>query len=87
VTAMADGGYRPAYNLQFKTDPKRGCLVGIKMTNKASDSGQRDTAVEEIEQRNGVGPQRLVADGAMPTRMISRRCMTRRSRCSACFLA
>ena len=86
--AMADDGYRRAYNLQFKTDPKRGCLaVGTKMTNKASHSGQLDTAVEEIEQRNGVGPQRLLADGAMPTRMISRRCMTRRSRCSACFLA
>jgi hypothetical protein len=29
VMAMADGGYRRAYILQFKTDPKRGCLVGI----------------------------------------------------------
>jgi hypothetical protein len=30
VTAMADGGYRPAYNLQFKTDPKRGVWSGLK---------------------------------------------------------
>jgi len=61
--AIADGGYGPAYNLQFKTDPKRGCLVGIKVTNKTSDSGQLDTAVEEIEQRNGSGPSACLLTG------------------------
>jgi transposase len=63
VMAMADGGYRPAYNLQFKTDLKEGFVVGIEVTNKASDSGQLDAASEEIEQRYGVRPERLLADG------------------------
>jgi len=63
VMAMADGGYRPAYNLQFKTDPKTGCVVGIEATNKASDSGQLGTAADEIERRYGVQPKRVLADG------------------------
>lgn len=61
--AMADGGYRPAYNLQFKTDPKTGCVVGIEATNKASDSGQLDAAVDEIERRYAIRPKRVLADG------------------------
>jgi hypothetical protein len=63
VMAMADGGYRAAYNLQFKTDLKEGFVVGIDVTNKASDSGQLDAASEEIERRYGVRPGRLLADG------------------------
>lgn len=63
VMKMADGGYRPAYNLQFKTDPKSGCVVGVDVTNKASDRGQLGPAVDEIVQRYGVKPARLLADG------------------------
>ena len=63
VMAMADGGYRAAYNLQFKTELKEGFVVGIDVTNKASDSGQLDAASEEIERRYGVRPERLLADG------------------------
>ncbi len=63
VMAMADGGYRPAYNLQFKTDLREGFVVGIDVTNKSSDSGQLNAASEEIERRYGVRPLRLLADG------------------------
>lgn len=63
VMAMADGGYRAAYNLQFKTDPKSGCVIGLEVTNQASDRGQLDDAAQEIERRYGVRPKRLLADG------------------------
>lgn len=63
IMSMADGGYRPAYNLQFKTDPKSGCVVGLEATNKASDRGQLMAGVEEIERRHGVTPTRVLADG------------------------
>ena len=63
VMVMADGGYRPAYNLQFKTDLANGFVVGIEVTNRASDSGQLEAAVEEIERRYQVQPKRLLADG------------------------
>jgi len=63
IMSMADGGFRPAYNLQFKTDPKSGCVVGLEVTNKASDRAQLMAAIEEIERRHGVKPSRLLADG------------------------
>lgn len=63
VMSMADGGYRPAYNLQFKTDPKSKCVVGIEVTNKASDKGQLEASVEETERRYKVKATHLLADG------------------------
>jgi transposase len=63
IIRMADGGYRPAYNIQFKTDPKSGCVVGLDVTNKASDRGQLGPAIDEIEQRYGTKPSRVLADG------------------------
>lgn len=63
VMAMADGGYRPAYNLQFKTDPKSGCVVGLEATNRASDRSQLMASIEEIDRRYKVKPTRVLADG------------------------
>jgi transposase len=63
IMKMADGGYRPAYNVQIKTDPKSDCIVGVEVTNKASDRGQLVPAVDEIAQRYGARPGRLLADG------------------------
>ena len=63
IMSMADGGFRPAYNLQFKTDPKSGCVVGFDVTNKASDRDQLMAAVEEIERRHGAKPSSILADG------------------------
>jgi transposase len=63
IIRMADGGYRPAYNIQFKTDQRSGCVVGVEITNKASDRGQLGPAVDEIEKRYGTKPSRVLADG------------------------
>jgi transposase len=60
---MADGGYRPAYNMQLKTDQKSGLIVGVEATNKASDRSQLVPAVQEIERRYGRKPSRVLADG------------------------
>jgi hypothetical protein len=62
IMKMADGGYRPGYNLQFKTDPKTGCIVGFAATNRSSDRDQLVAAVDEIERRYGCTPQRVLAD-------------------------
>jgi transposase len=63
ILKMAGGGYCPAYNIQFKTDPAKRCILGLDVTNKASDRGQLGTAVAEIERRYGVKPTRVLADG------------------------
>jgi transposase len=62
VMAMADGGFRPGYNLQFKTELTHGFVVGIEITNRAADRGQLEAAVAEVERRYQVRPKRLLAD-------------------------
>lgn len=59
---MADGGFSPAYNVQVKTDPKSGCIVGVDASSNASDRGQLMPAVDEIERRYGKVPKRALAD-------------------------
>jgi transposase len=58
-----DGSFRPAYNFQVRTDPKSGIIVGFEATNRASDRGQLTPAVEDIEERYGVRPKQVLADG------------------------
>jgi transposase len=60
---MADGSVRPAYNVQFVTAAKGAHIVGVRVTDRGSDHGLLEPAVKEIEQRYGVKPARLLADG------------------------
>lgn len=63
VMKMADGGYRPAYNPQLKTTPSGAHIIGLSVTNTGSDQGLLEPALAEIEQRYGVRPKRVLADG------------------------
>lgn len=63
IMKMADGGFRPAYNLQVTTDPASGIVVGFAATNQSSDRGQLAPAAADLERRYGRRPQRLLADG------------------------
>lgn len=63
VMKMADGGFRPAYNMQLATDPKSGIIVGLQATNRTSDRGQLGPAMADIERRYGRRPKRVLADG------------------------
>ena len=65
---MADGGYRPAYNVQFSTDTEAQVIVGVDVTNQGSDAGQLAPMVEQIENRTGVRPPEVLADGGFATR-------------------
>jgi transposase len=58
-----DGGFKPGYSLQVRTDPTSNLVVGLEATNRASDRGQLRPAIEDIERRYGVKPKRLLADG------------------------
>ena len=68
VMKMADGGFRPAYNVQIKTAAEGAHIVGLSVTNSGSDRGLAKPAVEEIEQRYGVVPKRMLADGGYDSR-------------------
>jgi transposase len=60
---MADGGFRPAYNVQFATDTQSQVIVGVEVIKQGSDAGQLTPMVEQIEQRTGVRPKEMLADG------------------------
>jgi transposase len=64
VMKMGDGGFRPAFNVQFATttDAAR-AIVGVAVTNRGSDAGQSTPMLAQIEARTGVRPAELLVDG------------------------
>jgi transposase len=67
VMKMGDGGFRPAFNVQFATttDPAR-VIVGVEVTNRGSDMGESTPMLAQIEERTGVWPTELLVDGGYP---------------------
>jgi transposase len=63
IMKMADGSFRPAYNVQFKTAAEGAHIVGVSVTDCGSDHGLLEPALDEIKQRYGVRPKRMLADG------------------------
>jgi transposase len=63
VMKMADGGFRPAYNVQIATDVDSRAIVGLDVVNSGSDMGQAVPMLEEIERRTGTRPQEYLVDG------------------------
>ncbi|MGH8136399.1 MAG: transposase [Steroidobacteraceae bacterium] len=67
VMKMADGGFRPGYNVQYAVagsemgGPRT--IVGVNVTNVGSDMGSMAPMVEQIEERTGQRPAVLLADG------------------------
>ena len=63
VMKMADGGWRPAYNVQFATDTGSMVIVGVDVTNKGSDLGELAPMVEQLHDRYGRRPDEVLVDG------------------------
>jgi transposase len=64
VMKMGDGGFRPAFNVQFSTSADEArVIVGVEVTNRGSDAGQSTPMLEQIEQRTGVRPKEVLVDG------------------------
>lgn len=66
VMKMADGGFRPGYNVQLATagSPMGGSrtVVGVLVTNIGSDVGSVTPMLDQIERRTGQLPKTLMAD-------------------------
>lgn len=62
IIRMPDGGFRPGYNVQVKTETRHELIVGVSVGNNASDRGQLGPAVEEIVRRYGQRPPQLLGD-------------------------
>jgi len=60
---MADGGYSPAYNLQFSTDTESRVIVGVQACNDGTDSHRLEPMLEEIQRRAECLPDQTLVDG------------------------
>lgn len=64
IMRMADGGYRPAMNVQLATDVDSGCIIGVKVTNSGTDVGEVESMLAEILRRTaGELPLQYLLDG------------------------
>ena len=63
VMKMADGGFRPAHNVQFATDTASQVIAGVDVVNTGSDQGQMPPMVDQLQQRYGQAPEEMLVDG------------------------
>jgi transposase len=63
VMKMADGGFRPAYNVQYSSDCPTGVILGVAVTTSGSDLGQLAPMNEQLHDRHGAYPREALVDG------------------------
>jgi transposase len=63
VMKMPDGGFRPAYNIQFSTATDSQIIVGVDVVTSGSDAGQMAPMVEQIKSRYEETPKEVLVDG------------------------
>jgi transposase len=63
VMKMADGGFRPAYNGQFCTATESQIIVGVAVSNRGSDQGQRVPMLDPIADHSGHYPDEALVEG------------------------
>jgi transposase len=63
VMKMADGGYRPAYNIEYGTACRGQVIVGVDVVTQGSDQGQLPPMLDQIENRFGERPKEVLVDG------------------------
>lgn len=64
---MPDGGFRPAYNVQFVTDGATRMIVSVDVSNNGSDGGQMAPMHEHVCRRYGEIPDNYAVDGGFVT--------------------
>jgi transposase len=63
VMKMADGGFRPGYNVQVTSVAGEQIVVAVEVTNIGSDRGLMGRMLERLKPRLGSYPKRHLADG------------------------
>src|SRR5918999_1502402 len=62
VMKMADGGYRPAYNVQFATDHDSDVIVGVAVTTSSAEQAELVPMLEQVTALAGP-PETVLVDG------------------------
>jgi transposase len=63
VMKMADGGFRPAYNVQVASAAGKQIVAGVDATNIGSDRGLMQPMLDHVHARTGHLPGRHLVDG------------------------
>lgn len=63
VMKMGDGGFRPAYNIQYSTTTDKQIIVGVEVVTTGSDQGQLPPMLDQIEERFAERPKEALVDG------------------------
>jgi transposase len=63
VMKMPDGGFRPAFNLGFASDPRSTMIAAVTIDNTGSDNGQLRPMSEWLAAAYGQRPGEHLADG------------------------
>lgn len=63
VMKMADGGFRPAYNVHLVTDTVSKVILAVDVDNKGTDTHAMVPLAKQIEERYKVRPDEWLADG------------------------
>jgi transposase len=63
VMKMADGGFRPAYNVEYSTTCDGQVVVGVDVVTVGSDQGQMPPMLDQIEDRFEHRPKEVLVDG------------------------
>jgi transposase len=67
VMKMADGGFRPAYNLQMATDESSQVIVAVGVDTTGSDGGQAPPVLDQVVRRTDHLPEAYLIDGSFVT--------------------
>ena len=67
---MAEGGYRPAYNVQFATDVESRTIIGVAVTNEGHDRTALAPMLDQVEQRTGHRPAAHLVDGGFVNKAV-----------------
>ena len=60
---MPDGGFRPAFNLGFASDPRSGMIAAVTLDNGGSDKGRLRPMSERLAVAYGQRPGEHLVDG------------------------
>jgi hypothetical protein len=70
VMKMPDGGFRPAYNVQFAVDTTARVIVGVDVVNVGSDREQLPPMTTQVAQRCGRLPDDWLMDGGFVSKKM-----------------
>jgi transposase len=63
IMKQAQGAVGPAYNVQISTDAQQRIIVGVGVSQAATDTAELEPAVERIEANLEQQPEQMVVDG------------------------